>query len=274
MSLLIRSRQSVEKARWGLCRQTVDKATAHYFIQITPPPLLLKASITWEGESSLNPHSVIHVADTHAAALRWSWPPSPVTLYTTAEPVKGTSSSDLAAVCWNTSAMLKYRGARFYLWFLQQTNSNFVTQNRGPMKETYRHHYRYWHHCTVKCGFICFNWSVFSHQTWKCSLKLTLFLFLNVLSRWGIMMCMGGWQIFISVTPDSVKNSRICLHMHRTLSCCSRSGHIFDVAGQITSVSRPILLTPVAKSRPVFRSWKFCFPGNCNIKQVCADFNW
>lgn len=96
MSLLIRSRQSVEKARWGLCRETVDKATvkaaAHYFKQITPQ---LHESFS----HPTNLGAAIRVADTHAAALRWPWPVSPVTLYTTAEPVKRTSSSDLVSSC-------------------------------------------------------------------------------------------------------------------------------------------------------------------------------
>lgn len=94
MSLLIRSRQSVEKARWGLCRQTVVakaavKVPAHYL---------------WRYRRCGHPRRwnlsrfTIHVADAHAAALRWSWPLSPVTPYTTAQAVEGTSSSDLAAV--------------------------------------------------------------------------------------------------------------------------------------------------------------------------------
>lgn len=145
--------------------------------------------------------------------LRWSWPLSPVTLYTTAEAAKGTSSSDLAAV---PSVLpvppqrAETHQQRSFLFMIPPANkqtTNYVTQNGGLVKDI----------CisaTDNCVFRPSDRSV-------CGLQAV------ISSKLGRMTA--------NYHHDSVKNTRLCFYVHGRLSCCTGSGHIFDVAGRSTS---------------------------------------
>lgn len=73
-------------------------------------------------------------------------------------------------------------------------------------------------------------------------------------------MCRGGFY------PLKNKNTQIRLSVHRTLSCCRCSAHVFDVAGsnrlRVTQGSFAV--------KPQLAS---SFHGDGNVTPVCADFD-
>lgn len=142
--------------------------------------------------------------------LRWSWPLPPVTLYTTAEAVKGTSSSDLAAVR-SVRPVQPQRVETHQLIFIYDSCSKQTATVSGLIKDI----------CIVatdNCVFRRSSWSVCGIQA-IISSKL----------KWRPGRMTDNYH------QDSVKSTRICFYVHASLSCCSCSGHIFDVAGPSTS---------------------------------------